>query len=115
MPEKRTWHGRNYLYFGPRDYAAALAELEDARRSLPNDPRIFELIGFILRRRGQQEEGLRNLEQALELDPRSYDIMQQIALSYEHLRRYPEEAAILDRALTIVPNDVATECCPRRG
>jgi len=44
-----------YLYFGPRDYAAALAELENSRRSLPNDPRIFELIGFILRRRGQQE------------------------------------------------------------
>jgi TolB-like protein len=99
-----------YLYFGPRDYAAALAELENARRSLPNDPGIFELIGFILRRRGQQEEGLRNLEKALELDPRSYDIMQQIALSYEQLRRYPEEAAILDRALTIIPNDVATKC-----
>jgi TolB-like protein/class 3 adenylate cyclase len=99
-----------YLYFVPRDYAAALAELENARRSLPNDPRIFELIGFILRRQGQQEEGLRNLEKALELDPRRYDIMQQIALSYENLRRYPEEAAILDRALTIVPNDVATQC-----
>jgi TolB-like protein/class 3 adenylate cyclase len=99
-----------YLYFGPRDYAAALAELENARRSLPNDPGIFELIGFILRRRGQQEEGLRNLEKALELDPRSYDIMQQIALSYEQLRRYPEEAAILDRALTVIPNDVATKC-----
>src|SRR5438309_592595 len=99
-----------YLYFGLRDYSVDLVELENARRSLPNDPRIFELIGFILRRQGQQEEGLRNLEKALELDPRSYDIMQQIALSYENLRRYPEEAAILDRALTIVPNDVATQC-----
>jgi len=99
-----------YLYYDHRDYAGALAELEKARPSLPNDPRIFELIGFILRRQGQQEEGLRNLEKALELDPRSYDIMQQIALSYENLRRYPEEAAILDRALTIVPNDVATQC-----
>ena len=61
----------NYLYYGPRDYAGALAELETARRSLPNDPRIFELTGYILRRRGQQEEGLRNLEKALELDPRN--------------------------------------------
>ena len=83
MPEKHTWHGRNISITVRRDYAGALAELENARRSLPNDPRIFELIGFILRRRGQQEEGLRNLEKALELDPRTYDIMQQIALSYE--------------------------------
>jgi len=99
----------NYLYYGPRDYANALAELEAARRSLPNDPRIFELTGYILRRRGQQEEGLRNLEKALELDPRNYFIMQQIALSYQGLRRYPEEAAVLDRALTIIPKDVATK------
>ena len=96
-----------YLYYCRRDYANALAELENARRSLPNDPRILELTGYILRRRGQQEEGLRNLEKALELDPRSYFIMEQIALSYQFLRRYPEEAAILDRALTISPKDAA--------
>ena len=73
----------NYLYFGPRDYAGALAELETARRSLPNDPRIFELTGYILRRRGQQEEGLRNLEKALELDPRNDSIISSIVGSYQ--------------------------------
>jgi len=97
----------NYLYYCLRDYNGALAELEVARRSLPNDPRLFELTGYILRRRGQQEEGLRNLERAVELDPRNYDILQQLAVSYQYLRRYPEEAVALDRALTIVPNDVA--------
>src|SRR5262249_25442253 len=54
----------NYLYFGPRDYADALAQLESARRALPNDPRLFELTGYILRRRGDQDEGLRNLQHA---------------------------------------------------
>jgi serine/threonine-protein kinase len=80
-----------------------------ARRSLPNDPRIFELSGFILRRRGQKEEGARNLERSVELDPRNPYTLQQLALSYQTLRRYPEEAALLDRALTIVPNDVAVK------
>ncbi|PYL69350.1 MAG: hypothetical protein DMF28_03635, partial [Verrucomicrobia bacterium] len=37
-----------YLYFGLRDYAGALAQLEIARRALPNDPRLFELTGYIL-------------------------------------------------------------------
>jgi TolB-like protein/Flp pilus assembly protein TadD len=98
----------NYLYYFLRDYNGALSELEVARRTLPNDPRLFELSGYILRRRGQQEEGARNLERAVELDPRNYDILQQLALSYQRLRRYSEEAAVLDRVLTIVPNDVAT-------
>ena len=97
-----------YLYYGLRDYAGALAELEIARRALPNDPRLFELTGYILRRRGQQEEGLRNLERAVELDPRNFYTLQQIALSYQFLGRYAEAIAALDRALAIVPDNVET-------
>ena len=97
-----------YLYYGRRDYAGALAELESVRRALPNDPRLFELTGYILRRRGQQEEGLRNLERAVELDPRNFFTLQQIALSYQGLGRYAEAIAALDRALSIVPDNVET-------
>jgi TolB-like protein/Tfp pilus assembly protein PilF len=97
-----------YLYYGRRDYAGALAELESARRVLPNYPRIFELTGYILRRRGQQEEGLRNLQRAVELDPRNFFTLQQIALSYQFLGRYAESIAALDRALSIVPDNVET-------
>ena len=98
-----------YLYFGLRDYAGALAEVEIARRALPNDPRLFELTGYILRRRGQQEEGLQNLERAVELDPRNFFSVQQIALSYEALGRYAQAIAALDRALAIVPDNVGTQ------
>jgi TolB-like protein/Tfp pilus assembly protein PilF len=97
-----------YLYNGLRDYADALAELEIARRALPNDPRLFELTGYILRRRGQQEEGLRNLQRAAELDPRNLFTLQQIALSYQQLGRYAETIAALDRALAIVPDNFET-------
>src|SRR5438034_2300459 len=97
-----------YLYYGLRDYAGALAELEIARRGLPNDPRLFELTGYILRRRGQQEEGLRNLERAAELDPRNFNTLQQIALSYQALGRYAETIAALDRASAIVPDNAET-------
>ena len=98
-----------YLYYGLRDYAGALAELETARRALPNDPRLFELTGYILRLRGQQEEGLRNLERAAELDPRNFNTLQQISLSYQYLGRYAEAIAALDRALAIVPDNVETQ------
>jgi len=97
-----------YLYYGRRDYAGALVELESVRRALPNDPRLFELTGLIMRRRGQQEEGLRNLQRAVELDPRNLYTLQQIALSYQNLGRYAESIAALDRALSIVPDNVET-------
>jgi len=75
---------------------------------LPNDPRIFEFTGYIARRRGQHEEGLRNLQRAVELDPRNFSTLQQLALSYLFLRRYPEEVATEDRALSIKPDDPET-------
>src|SRR5437588_1664328 len=97
-----------YLYYGLRDYAGALAQLEIGRRALPNDPRLFELTGYILQRRGQPEEGLQKLQRAVELDPRNFFTLQQIALSYQSLRRYAEAIAALDRALAIEPDNAET-------
>jgi len=97
-----------HLYRGYLDYNGALAELEIARQTLPNDARLFELMGYIERRRpgGNQEEALRNLERAVELDPRNIRILDQVGLSYDYLRRYREEAGIVDRLLAIEPNNV---------
>jgi len=50
----------------------------------------------------------RNLERAVELDPRNFNTLQQIALSYQALRRYAESIAALDRALAIVPENAET-------
>jgi TolB-like protein len=93
------------VYYCHRDYDAARAELAIAARTLPNDSHIPEMMGYVNRRQGRSEEGLRNLQRALEMDPRNYFVLQQLALSYKYLRRYPEEVAALDRALAIIPND----------
>ena len=97
------------LYWGYLDYDGALAELGVARQTLPNDSRVFELKGLIQRRQGRWEESIQNLERAIDLDPRNFFTLQQIAISYGVLRRYDEETSVLDRALTIQPNDVDTK------
>ena len=96
------------LYYGHRDYEGALAELQVARKSLPNDPRIFEITAYIRRRQGRSEEALQNFQSALELDPRNVFILQQTALSYGNDHQFPAMAATLDRVLSIRPNDVET-------
>ena len=97
------------LYRGYLDYDGALAELALARKTLPNDPRVFEVTGYIARRRGDAQEGLRNLQRAAELDPRNFFTLQQLALSHLSLRRYADAATVLDRALAIKPDDVDTK------
>jgi serine/threonine protein kinase/Flp pilus assembly protein TadD len=92
------------LYWGYLDYDDALAELDVARRSLPNNARIFLLSGYIHRRQGRWEESARDLDRAVELDPRNLDTLLQIAINYDLFRRYAEEKLILDRALAIEPS-----------
>jgi TolB-like protein/Tfp pilus assembly protein PilF len=98
----------DYYYHGFRDYGRARTELAIARRALPNNAEVFEYTGYIDRREGHWEEATRNLERALELDPRNFHTLQQLALTYQSQRRYADLTRIYDRALTIVPGDHAT-------
>jgi TolB-like protein/Flp pilus assembly protein TadD len=98
-----------HLYNGYLDYDGALAELEVARRSLPNDARIFAVMGYIQRRQGRWEEAIRSLERAIELDPRNLNRLDQAGDSYRMARRYPELKSKLDRMLTVEPNDVVVK------
>jgi serine/threonine-protein kinase len=103
---KAHWARAYHLYNGYLDYEGALAELEVARQTLPNDPLIFRVTGFIQRRQGRWEESTRNLERALELDPRNVATLDNISDSYAALRRYAEQKSTLDRMLAIEPNYV---------
>ena len=98
----------NYYYHGFRDYGRARTELAIARGTLPNNAEVFEYTGYIDRREGHWEEATRNLERAVELDPRNFFTLQQLAPTYHYLRRYADEARTLDRALAIVPGDPLT-------
>ena len=99
----------NYYYFGFLDYVRARSELAIARRTLPNNADVFVYTGFIDRREGHWEDATRNLERALELDPRNLFTLQQLATdTYYPQRRYADAVRTYDRALTIVPGDPLT-------
>jgi len=97
------------LYRGYLDYKGALAELAAAGQTLANNPQVTELKGYIQRRQGTHEEALHSLERAADLDPRNVVILQQIAVSYDLLRRYAEGKSAWNRALAIVPDDINTK------
>jgi serine/threonine protein kinase/tetratricopeptide (TPR) repeat protein len=96
------------VYRGYRDYEGALAELEVARQSLPNDARLFQLKGYIQGRRGQWEDSIRNLERAVELNPRNMETRAAILNNYTFLRRYADLESALARTLAVFPNDMQT-------
>jgi TolB-like protein/Flp pilus assembly protein TadD len=94
------------LYRGYLNYDGALAELKVAAKTLPNDPRVFELDAYVERRQGRWEDAIRNLGRAADLDPRNVFVLEQLALSYQLLRDYAEAESQLDRILSIEPNNL---------
>jgi tetratricopeptide (TPR) repeat protein len=95
-----------HYYWAYQDYDRATQELVLAHLTLPNESRIPLLAGYIDRRQGRWLESLKEITQALELNPQDFSVLQQIALTYEALGRYKEMAATLDRVLAISPKDV---------
>jgi TolB-like protein/Tfp pilus assembly protein PilF len=92
-------------YYCYRDYDRARSELAIARRLLSNEPLVYATLGWIDRRQGQWQDHLRNMNRALELDPRNVFILHQEAGTYQVLRRYNNLVATFDRALAVTPND----------
>ncbi len=68
----------NYAYHGFRDYDRARAELDLARRILPNNAELYWYIASIDRRQARWNEAIRNFERAIELDK-----INRTALRYE--------------------------------
>ena len=96
-----------HLYRGNRDFNGALAELEVARQTLPNNAPIFEMMGYIQRRQGLWQESTRNLERAAELDPRNFSTLFELSGNYWDLGRDAEAKSCFARAAAIAgPDDV---------
>ena len=101
-----------HLYWGYWDYDGALAELKIARLTLPNDFRIPQMTAWIQRRQGHWEECTRNLERAVELNPRNLQLRTSIATWYTSLRRYADLKSALASTLAFFPNDLNTRIWP---
>ncbi len=94
-----------YAYQGFRDYDRSRAELDLARRTLPNNADIYFVTALIDRRQGRWTEATRNLERAVELDPRNFEILMEAASTDSILRRYSEAARLAERASVVSPRD----------
>jgi TolB-like protein len=97
-----------YYYYGFRDYDRARVELDLARRTLPNNAEVAAYTGYVVKRQGLAAEAAADLERALVLDPLNFFTLEQLAVTYQALHRYDDEARVLDRALAVVPGDPFT-------
>jgi len=93
-----------YDYWGHRDYAGAITQLELARQALPNSATVELLIAAIARRQGRWDEALARFRAATVLDPHSEFAFNQLGVTYQSLRLYAEADKAYAAALALSRN-----------
>src|SRR5437667_8945791 len=94
-----AWH----LYWGYLDYDRARAELARAQKSLPNNPRVYELAGSMDRSQRRWVDATHNLERACELDPRNHPYLINLGSMYLWLHDYDQHTKIMHRLVALHP------------
>ena len=94
-----------YQYWVLRDYGVAKTTFEHVSKMLPSSSEAPKALGLIARREGHLDQSIAYQEQALGLDPRNVDLLNDTAGTYAALRQFPRALKLLDRALDILPND----------
>jgi tetratricopeptide (TPR) repeat protein len=93
-----------YYYSCRLDYDHALEQLSIALEKQPRNSDALRYIAYVKRRQGKLDEIVPIQKKALEIDPRSIDITQNIGDSYALLRDYVEAERYYLKAIAISPD-----------
>jgi len=105
LPDAHRARG-NYYYWCQRNFELALSEFSLAAHGRPNDPRIIESIGYVLRRQGRWGEAIEALQRAASMEPENHDTIISLASTLSRVRRYDEAVETCRRAIEIAPDKI---------
>jgi serine/threonine protein kinase/tetratricopeptide (TPR) repeat protein len=89
------------------DYTRALEQYEKALRLAPGDPTALRATAPAEEGLGRWDAAVEHLRQAVRLDPRSANGLDQLGYALLWLRRYPEAREALDRGLALAPANLS--------
>ena len=81
------------LYWGEKNYDAALKEFEVAAATSPNNAEIYNYVGGIYRRQARWRDSIASFERALSLDPRNVDVVFFAATNHLFMRDWTAATA----------------------
>jgi tetratricopeptide (TPR) repeat protein len=99
------WVSLASVHLGKNDFAEIARILEPVHLKIDNDFRIPFLLGIAYSRLERQEDATIVLERARALNPRSVDVITQLALVYDGLRRFGESDSLYEMALVLDPDN----------
>ena len=97
------------------DDEQARTEAELARRTLPNDPEVYQLLGMLARTAGRWDEALRAVKRAALLDPQDPRFFYDLTGIYRATRRYEEADRACVKFMALTPANTVYDHCSIRA
>jgi tetratricopeptide (TPR) repeat protein len=110
VTELASWNADAWVYLSSvfldkNNFAEVSHILESALKVVPDDFRVNFLLGVAYSRLNQNEQAVRVLERARQLNSKDVDAISQLAVVYEALKRYDETDSLYEEALRLDPNN----------
>ncbi len=99
-----AWWYVGSLYFEKGEFQRLVDAMEQAKRALPRDSRVYFLLGLAYSRLEKNDQAVTALRRSLELKPDDMNALSTLALTLDGLHRYQESDSLYERALKIDPN-----------
>lgn len=106
--QKANWNGDawwqlGWLYYDKEDFKETISIMNKAKQYIPDDFRIYMLLGIAYNRAGMNQDSRVALERAHELNPEDLNVLSSLGLTYDALKMHTESDSAYERALRIDP------------
>lgn len=99
------WIAVASIYYDNEKYDQAVEVLERAKTILPNESRIYFILGISQQRLKNDEDAANSLEQAIQLNNKSVDALSALGLVYDEMSRHEDSDSMYERALHLDPKN----------
>jgi tetratricopeptide (TPR) repeat protein len=98
-----AWWQLGWLYFDKQDFRETVDIMNKAKQYVPDDFRIFMLLGISYNRMQMNDDARVALERAVELNPNDVNALSSLGLTYDALKLHNESDSTYERALRLDP------------
>jgi tetratricopeptide (TPR) repeat protein len=99
------WVAVASMYYDAGKFDRAIAVMDEAEKHVPNEYRVYFLMGISQQRLRNDVEAARALEHALSLNDKNVDVYSSLGLVYDEMDRHTDSDSMYERALRIDPHN----------
>jgi len=99
------WVGVASVYYDRNRFDEAIEVLQEAKKFVPEEFRIYLLLGASYQRKHQNVEAASALEKAIQLNDKSIEAMSALAMVYDEMDHHADSDSIYERALRLDPKN----------